>query len=403
MRKPEVRAWHDPYPRTAARRAKRPSVRPAGLGTRSQPFHGTPARPCCGRRTVRPQPVREAWSTGAEVAGAPWQTRRPPPPPAGALPWSRSSASVGGEGCILEGDILGLATAAATARTAARVASSSGRPSSQASRRRSAPVYARRVFWLTNASTRRRAVVLGRSTATSGELPVLEPRRRPDLLGGPLRTPRPALRRAPLTTSPVAGPPHPRLAGDGADAPSAPQARTRLCVRLDAGCRCRWFGTGWKAFEDLRPRGSPGSGQRRAVRPRGRRLLSHPADGLLGEPEPDLVAGGVELGPRTRSLRSGPRVGSRAVKGPHPADPADPVLARPLDDDSGARRRSSASRLLGFHKALRTARVLRVSVELVRELFPQRFAQSRISLARADQVQDIHYCLEYLMALKQEL
>ena len=26
-----------------------------------------------------PQPVREAWSTGAEVAGAPWQTRRPPP------------------------------------------------------------------------------------------------------------------------------------------------------------------------------------------------------------------------------------------------------------------------------------------------------------------------------------
>ena len=32
-----------------------------------------------GFRTVRPQPVREAWSTGAEVAGAPWQTRRPPP------------------------------------------------------------------------------------------------------------------------------------------------------------------------------------------------------------------------------------------------------------------------------------------------------------------------------------
>ena len=29
-----------------------------------------------GRRTVRPQPVREAWSTGAEVAGTPWQTRR---------------------------------------------------------------------------------------------------------------------------------------------------------------------------------------------------------------------------------------------------------------------------------------------------------------------------------------
>ena len=32
-----------------------------------------------GFRTVRPQPVREAWSTGADVAGAPWQTRRPPP------------------------------------------------------------------------------------------------------------------------------------------------------------------------------------------------------------------------------------------------------------------------------------------------------------------------------------
>ena len=39
-----------------------------------------------GRRTVRPQPVREAWSTGAEVAGAPWQTRRPPPRPAGRAP-----------------------------------------------------------------------------------------------------------------------------------------------------------------------------------------------------------------------------------------------------------------------------------------------------------------------------
>ena len=27
------------------------------------------------------------------------------------------------------------------------------------------------------------------------------------------------------------------------------------------------------------------------------RLLRHPADGLLGDPEPDLVAGGAELGP----------------------------------------------------------------------------------------------------------
>ena len=75
----------------------------------------------------------------------------------------------------------------------------------------------------------------------------------------------------------------------------------------------------------------------------------------------------------------------------------------PSGSGSQARRRLSASRLLGFHKALRTAPVLRVSVELVRELFPQGFAQDRIALARADQVQDIHYCLEYLMALKQEI
>ena len=34
-----------------------------------------------GGRAVRPQLAREAWSTGAEVAGAPWQTRRPPPSP----------------------------------------------------------------------------------------------------------------------------------------------------------------------------------------------------------------------------------------------------------------------------------------------------------------------------------
>ena len=33
-----------------------------------------------GSRTVRPQPVGEAWSTGAEVAGVPWLSRRPPPP-----------------------------------------------------------------------------------------------------------------------------------------------------------------------------------------------------------------------------------------------------------------------------------------------------------------------------------
>ncbi len=39
-----------------------------------------PWPPPHGGRTVRPQLAREAWSTGAAVAGAPWQTRRPPPP-----------------------------------------------------------------------------------------------------------------------------------------------------------------------------------------------------------------------------------------------------------------------------------------------------------------------------------
>ena len=48
-----------------------------------------PWPPCHGSRTVRPQPVREAWSTGAEVAGAPWQTRRPPP-----------AAAAGGHGAL---------------------------------------------------------------------------------------------------------------------------------------------------------------------------------------------------------------------------------------------------------------------------------------------------------------
>ena len=38
----------------------------------SADWHGRTHRP--------PQLAREAWSTGAEVAGAPWQTRRPPPP-----------------------------------------------------------------------------------------------------------------------------------------------------------------------------------------------------------------------------------------------------------------------------------------------------------------------------------
>ena len=36
------------------------------------------------RRHPRPAPSERPWSTGAEVAGAPWQTRRPPPPRASA-------------------------------------------------------------------------------------------------------------------------------------------------------------------------------------------------------------------------------------------------------------------------------------------------------------------------------
>ena len=49
-------------------------------------LHGTAAlgrgRNARGRRTVRPQPVREAWSTGAEVAGGRGRRAvRPPKPP----------------------------------------------------------------------------------------------------------------------------------------------------------------------------------------------------------------------------------------------------------------------------------------------------------------------------------
>ena len=51
-----------------------------------------PEGPAQGGRTVRPQLAREAWSTGAEVAGAPWQTRRPPPQPRSPPP-PRSSGS----------------------------------------------------------------------------------------------------------------------------------------------------------------------------------------------------------------------------------------------------------------------------------------------------------------------
>ena len=58
----------------------------------------------------------------------------------------------------------------------------------------------------------------------------------------PAQTPVPALRRAPLTTSPLAdrsgGPPHPRLVGGGADAPSAPKPVTPWqSTRLKGGGR----------------------------------------------------------------------------------------------------------------------------------------------------------------------
>ena len=60
--------------RARARHARR---RLRGRGDRRSP---APV-PDGGRRTVRPQRVREAWSTGAEAAGAPWQPRRPPRSP----------------------------------------------------------------------------------------------------------------------------------------------------------------------------------------------------------------------------------------------------------------------------------------------------------------------------------
>ena len=113
---------------------------------------------------------------------------------------------------------------------------------------------------------------------------------RPSLADGPSRS---ARRRNPLPAAstircrdPRATSRAPRLPA-GADAPSAPsrcgkrsqQVRrwlerrgrrtvrppspAQLCVRLDAG----GSGPGWKDLEDLHTRGSPGSGQTRAVRP----------------------------------------------------------------------------------------------------------------------------------------
>ena len=95
--------------------------------------------------------------------------------------------------------------------------------------------------WRTAPSIARESSSWGDRARPRGELPVLEPRCRPDPLGGPLRTPRPALRRAPLTNVAGCGPPHPRLVGDGAAAPSAPAG---------AGSVVNRCGGGWSAVAD---------------------------------------------------------------------------------------------------------------------------------------------------------
>ena len=62
----------------------------------------------------------------------------------------------------------------------------------------------------------------------------------------------------------------------------------------------------------------------------GGRLLRHPADGLLGDPEPDLVAVGVELGPEPEGLPV--RLPAGLERGQDPRA-AGPVLAPACDDD----------------------------------------------------------------------
>ena len=57
--------------RSAAPKSRHPVDRRAARATRPRRLRRPPC--CDGRRTVRPQPVREAWSTGAEVARAPWE------------------------------------------------------------------------------------------------------------------------------------------------------------------------------------------------------------------------------------------------------------------------------------------------------------------------------------------
>ena len=88
VRRPALRIRVDGVPLGSGPRAARPPSRSGGRiagavpGNRETPDLSDPARSWPehrGRRTVRPQPVREAWSTGAEVAEAPgWQARRRP-------------------------------------------------------------------------------------------------------------------------------------------------------------------------------------------------------------------------------------------------------------------------------------------------------------------------------------
>ena len=68
-----------------------------------------------------------------------------------------------------------------------------------------------------------------------------------------------------------------------------------------------------------------------------RRLRKHPADGLPGDPEPDLTAVGFEFGPEPETTVRLPG-GVAGRQGPCAARP---VLAPASDDDLQIRRRSS--------------------------------------------------------------
>ena len=97
----------------------------------------------------------------------------------------------------------------------------------------------------------------------------------------------------------------------------SPASETRTSKRLRPG-------PSWRSGVIQTMRAST----KRTTRARGV-FLRHPADGLLGDPEPDLAAVGVELGPEPEgSVRFQGGVPRR--QGPRPAGP---VLAPPLDDD----------------------------------------------------------------------